>query len=161
MLALLFYIKEVQYTIKCDRVQEIVPLVTLKSVPHSPDYFSGYFNYRGTIVPVIDLCRLINREPSALRLSTRIILADYRKHDHDSAHILGLIAEKVTEIVKKPESAFIQPRIRSKKAPYLGGIMMENQEMIQYIELDQLPNCIDFLPESARGEDGTNDSGTD
>ncbi len=145
MLALLFHIGDVQYIIKSDRVREIAPMVALKEVPHSPAYFSGYFNYRGTIVPVIDLCQLIQNTPCRLRLSTRIILVDYRRNRTD--HILGLIAERVTETVKKPDDAFIAAGIRSRKAPYLGGIVMEGDEMIQYLELDRLPDCIDFLPD--------------
>jgi chemotaxis-related protein WspB len=146
MLALLFHIGETKYIIKCDQIREIAPMVALKEVPHSPAYFSGYFNYRGTIVPVIDLCRLIQNAPCRKRLSTRIILVDYRRKE--TSHILGLMAERVAETVKKPDEAFISAGIRSRKAPYLGAIVMEEDEMIQYLELDRLPDCIDFLPDS-------------
>lgn len=159
MLALLFHIGETQYIIKCDRIREIAPMVALKEVPHSPAYFSGYFNYRGAIVPVIDLCRLIQNTPCRKRLSTRIILVDYRRKE--TSHILGLIAERVTEAVKKPDDAFVNAGIRSRKAPYLGGIVMEGDRMIQYLELDRLPDCIDFLPDpeatSCDGDDPKGD----
>jgi len=32
------------------------------------------------------------------------------------------------------------------EAPYLGGFVMENKEMIQYIDLDLLQNSFKFLP---------------
>lgn len=159
MLVLLFHIGEVKYIIRCDRIREIAPLVALKEVPHAPAYFSGYFNYRGTIVPVIDLCQLIQNTPCRLRLSTRIILVDYRRHA--SSHILGLIAERVTEAVKKPDDAFVSGGIRSRKAPYLGGIVMEGEEMIQYLELDRLPDCIDFLPDPETTAGGGDDAKSD
>ncbi len=146
MLVLLFFIGDVMYTIKCDNVKEIAPMVKLKSVPHTPDFFAGYFNYRGAIVPVIDLCRLIQGSPCRMRMSTRIILVDYPGKDNTS-NIIGLMAERVTETVKKPRESFILPNIRSKNAPYLGGIVMEENEMIQYIDLEMLPDCINFLPE--------------
>ena len=145
MLTLLFYIGDVMYTIKCEKVREIVPMVSLMEVPHTPEFFAGYFNYRGTIVPVIDLCRLILGCPCQMRLSTRIILVDY-KGKGDASHILGLTAERVTETARKPDDAFSSPGIRSKEAPFLGGIVMENDQMIQYLDLDRLPDCIDFLP---------------
>jgi len=146
MLVLLFFIGDIMYTIKCDNVREIAPMVKLKSVPHTPDFFAGYFNYRGAIVPVIDLCRLIQGSPCRMRMSTRIILVDYPGKDNTS-NIIGLMAERVTETVKKPRESFILPNIRSKNAPYLGGIVMEENEMIQYIDLEMLPDCINFLPE--------------
>jgi len=146
MLVLLFFIGDVMYTIKCDNVREIAPMVKLKSVPHTPDFFAGYFNYRGSIVPVIDLCQLIQGIPCRMRMSTRIILVDYPGKENIS-NIIGLMAERVTETVRKPKESFILPNIRSKDAPYLGGIVMEENEMIQYIDLEKLPNCINFMPE--------------
>lgn len=146
MLILLFYIGNVMYTIKCEKVREIAPMVTLKEIPHTPDFFAGFFNYRGAIVPVIDLCQLVRGCPCRMRLSTRIILVDYMGKD-STPHLLGLMAEGVTETIRKPEEAFVLPGIRSEQAPYLGGIVMEQKKMIQYIDLDLLPNCINFLPE--------------
>ncbi len=144
MLVLLFYIGDIRYTIKCDKIREIAPTVTLKQAPQTPDYFAGFFNYRGTIVPVLDLCQLIHGCSCNLRLSTRIILVDYVQKD---AHgIIGLLAERVTETVEIPESAFTEPGIRSEEAPFLGGIMMEGNEMIQYIDLDLIPNSVNLLP---------------
>ena len=51
MLVLLFYLGDVMYTMKCEKVREVAPLVKLKEMPHTPDYFAGLFNYRGVIVP--------------------------------------------------------------------------------------------------------------
>lgn len=150
MLILLFYIGEVMYTVKCERVREIAPMVMLKEVPHTPDFFAGYFNYRGDIVPVIDLCQLVQGQPCRMRLSTRIILVDYAGKNGET-HILGLVAERVTETVRKPDNIFVAPGIRSDYAPYLGGIVREKNKMIQYIDLDQLPNCISFLPDAENG----------
>ncbi len=145
MLILFFYIGNEMYAMKCDNVREIAPMVRLKEVPHSPEFFAGHFNYRGTIVPVVDLRRLIEGEACRIRLSTRIILVDYRPEGRKT-YILGILAEKVTEAKRKAKKEFIPPNIRSEKAPYLGGIVMEEGEMIPYIDLDYLPNCINYLP---------------
>ncbi|MBU0734595.1 MAG: chemotaxis protein CheW [Proteobacteria bacterium] len=145
MLALLFYLGDTMYTMKCEKVREVAPMVKLKQVPHTPDYFAGLFNYRGVIVPVIDLRRLIQGQPCQMRLSTRIILVDYVRDDH-TPYILGLMAERVTEAVRKSENAFVSPGLSMQEAPFLGGFVMENKEMIQYIDLDLLPNSFRFLP---------------
>ncbi len=151
MLALLFYIGDTMYTIKCDLVREIAPLAKLKEAPHTPNYFAGFFNYRGTIIPVIDLCRLIQDEPCRQRLSTRIILVDYRPKG-DSGYLLGLIAERVSETIKKKPEDFNLPRVKSDTAPYLGGIIMEGGKMIHHIDIEKLPNCISLLPGMDGGE---------
>lgn len=145
MLVLLFYLGDVMYSIKCDKVREVAPMVTLKKVPNTPEYFAGLFNYRGMIVPVIDLCQLIQGRPCEMRLSTRIILVDYLKEDN-TPYLLGLMAERVTEAVRKPKEAFLSPGIHMGEAPYMGGIIMEEKKMIQYIDLDLLPESFNFLP---------------
>ncbi|MCG6880864.1 MAG: chemotaxis protein CheW [Deltaproteobacteria bacterium] len=145
MLVLLFYLGNTMYTMKCDRVREVAPIVSLKEVPHAPDYVAGLFNYRGVIVPVIDLRRLIQGKPCQMRMSTRIILVDYVKEDN-TPYILGLMAERVTETARRDETDFVAPGLQLEEAPYLGGLMMQEQEMIQYVDLDLLPESFQFLP---------------
>ncbi len=147
MLMLLFYLGDILCTLKCENVREIAPLVKLKKVRHAPDHFAGYFNYRGLIVPVIDLRQFIYGHPCHKRLSTRIILADYQKKD--SLSIIGFMAERVTEAVMKPEDAVLKMGLNIRKAPYLGNLVIEKKEMIQYIDLEKLPqklNCLS-MPE--------------
>ncbi len=145
MLVLLFHLGDIMYTMKCDRVREVAPIVKLKEVPHAPVYVAGLFNYRGVIVPVIDLRRLIQGQPCEMRMSTRVILVDYLKDDN-TPYILGLMAERVTETARKDDSAFLTPGLQMKEAPYLGSLMMEDNEMIQYVDLDLLPESFQFLP---------------
>ncbi len=149
MLMLLFYLGNILCTIKCEKVREIAPLVNLKKVRHAPDYFAGYFNYRGQIVPVIDLRQFIYGHPCHKRLSTRIILADYQIKD--SLSIIGFMAERVTEAVMKSEDAVLTMGLNIRKAPYLGNLVIEKKEMIQYIDLEKLPqrlNCLTIPEES-------------
>ena len=160
MLALLFSIGEVPYAVACDRVREIVPVPELKPIPRAPAPFVGVFNYRGRIVPVVDLCRLIRGDSCRLRLSTRIILAEAPAvgfRGGDAPRIYGLLAERVTETVRAPDRESLEPAVRLRKAPYLGAIMMKDGEMIQWIDLDRLPDALDFLSGSDPGE--RNDKG--
>jgi len=152
MLVLFFYLGDVKYSIKCEKVREVAPMVTLKKVPNTPEYFAGLFNYRGMVVPVVDLCQLIQGRPCEMRLSTRIILVDYLKDDH-TPYVLGLMAERVTEAVRRSEDVFLSPGINMGEAPYLGGIVMEEKMMIQYIDLDLLPESFNFLPMLQNGLD--------
>lgn len=144
MLVLQFYLGDVMYVIPCDRVKEVAPMVALKQIPHAPQTVAGLFNYRGTIVPVIDLRHLIYEEPCQLRLSTRIILVEYLRRDKMPG-VFGIMAERITEAIDKPDSAFVEPGIMMKEAPYLGGVLMENNAMIQLIDLDRLSKSLYFL----------------
>jgi hypothetical protein len=39
------------------------------------------------------------------------------------------------------------------QAPYLSGLMMEDSDMIQYIDIDRLPQSVKILPPPERGVD--------
>jgi chemotaxis-related protein WspB len=81
-------------------------------------------------------------------LSTRIVLVNCQRHDasdDDPAQrpqILGLMAERVTETLNKPESEFISPAIKVDASPYLGEIITDDRGMIQFVRVEHL------LPES-------------
>ena len=118
--------------------------MALKKVPNEVNYFAGYFNYRGEIVPVIDLCMLIQSRPCEMRLSTRIILAEY-SGNNVKPYLLGLIAERVTETIRKPKESFVSTAVSLENAPYLHGILMEDNQMNQNIELENHHDAISFL----------------
>ena len=145
MLILLFYLGEAMYGIHCEKIREICPSVKLEKIPHAPEYFAGLFKYRGALVPVIDLRRLIQDKPCDMRLSTRIILIDFKNED-DTAYVVGFMAERVTETVRQPREAFVSSGVNLDGVPFLGGIVMENDHMVQMIDLDRLPENFKLLP---------------
>ena len=137
MLMLLFYVGKNLYAIESSRVVEVIPRVSYREVNHVPEYVSGLFNYRGAIVPVIDLCRLIRGTPSRGYLSTRVMMVSYPRKDN-TLQYLGLMAERVIETVNKPESDFMDSGIQVSEAPYLGGLIMDKKGMIQRLHLERL-----------------------
>jgi chemotaxis-related protein WspB len=134
---LIFNVGTDLYALDSSQVVEIIPRVILRQVHHGPEYVAGVFNYRGVIVPVIDLCHLIQRKPSLSHLSTRIIMVKYC-HEDGNETFLGLMAERVTETLTKSNSDFIKPGIEVKEAPYLGDMIMDDKGMIQCLKLEYL-----------------------
>lgn len=145
ILVLVFYLGETMYLIRYGRVREVSPMVTLNKTPNAPSYFAGFFNYRGELAPVFDLGQLIQGQPCRLRLSTRIILAEYEVPG-EAAQVFGLLAERVTDAVKKPAAAFVTPSAGLKTTSYLREFLLENQRMIQCIDLDRLIEQFRALP---------------
>lgn len=137
MLMLLFYAGNNLYAIDSSQVVEVIPRVALRKVHHVPEYVAGLFNYRGTIVPVIDLCHLIQGNPSRSYLSTRIVMVNYPMKDN-TLRYLGLMAERVTETLNKPNTELVEAAIQVNEAPYLGEMIMDDKGMIQCIRLDKL-----------------------
>jgi chemotaxis-related protein WspB len=137
MLMLLFYVGNDLYALDSSQVVEVIPKVLLRKIHHAPEYIAGLFNYRGSIVPVIDLCHLIQGNPSRSHLSTRIIMVNYVGRDQNK-HCLGLMAEKITETLNKPDKELVDSGIQMDEAPYLGEMIMDEKGLIQRIRLESL-----------------------
>ncbi len=143
MLLLLFGIGNDRFSLDAQQVIEVVPLIRLKNVPHSPGYVAGLFNFRGTVVPVIDLTDLISGTASKHQVSTRIILVPYADSENNS-HILELFEERVTGTLTCNEDDLELPGIESESAEYLDKILFDTEGMIQLINLKKI------LPESLK-----------
>jgi chemotaxis-related protein WspB len=143
MLMLIFYVGNERYALDTSNVVEVIPMVVLRDIPHAPEYVAGLFNYRGTIVPAIDLCRLIKGTPSRSALSTRIIMVNYHHHNN-TVSLLGLMAERIADTLRHTDVEFINSGFQPEDAPYLGEMIVDHRGMIQRIQVENL------LPESQR-----------
>ncbi|ACK65495.1 CheW protein [Rippkaea orientalis PCC 8801] len=137
MLLLLFHIGDEKYAIDSTQVVEIIPQVPFRAVYQAPKHVAGVFNYRGKIVPAIDLCCLISGRPCRNCLSTRIIMVNYPLSDGETRY-LGLIAEQVTDTVHKRDSDLMPTELPSDTAGYLGEMISEPHGMIQRLRVENL-----------------------
>ncbi len=138
MLMLLFYVGDNLYALDSSQVVEVIPRVILRKTHQMPDYVGGMFQYRSAIVPVIDLCYLIRGQPSCSYLSTRIIMVNYFGKDN-SKRCIGLMAERVTETLNKPDSELRDVATQLDETHgYLGEMIMDEKGMIQRIRLESL-----------------------
>jgi chemotaxis-related protein WspB len=137
MLFLLFQLGNDRYALEASRVVEVVPLLTLNRLPQAPRGVAGIFNYRGRPVPAVDLCELTLEHPAQERLSTRIIIVHYP--DAGGAdHLVGLVAEQATEILRREAKDFVEPGLKISAAPYLGPILMDTKGPVQWIHEQRL-----------------------
>lgn len=137
MLFVLFKLGQDRFALDASRVAEVVPLVGLKRMPAAPEGVAGIFNYRGRFVPVVDLCELVLGRPAAEQISTRVIVVHYPDADGRD-HLLGLIAEQATEVLRRERSDFVSPDMRATSAPYLGPVLIDHQGVIQWINEQHL-----------------------
>ncbi|MES2709398.1 MAG: chemotaxis protein CheW [Verrucomicrobiota bacterium] len=142
MLLLIFQLGEHRFALDTGQVVRVLPLVDHRPLPQAPPGVAGVFDYHGAPVPLIDLSAVALGVPSRARMSTRIILVNYR--DGEKTHLLGLLAEKTTKTLRRAEADFVDPGIAPPEAPYLGPMTRDAGGMIQRVEVGAL------LPESVR-----------
>ncbi len=81
------------YGIEILKIVEIIRMVPITNVPHTPEFVKGVINLRGSVVPVIDLRLKIGMEPIQYTDKTRIIIVE---DDVDGIKMrLGLLVDSV------------------------------------------------------------------
>lgn len=137
MLFLLFQIGSDRYALDARKVVQVLPLVTIKRLPQAPRGVAGVLVYQGTPVPAVDLSELTIGKPASSLLSTRIILIRYSRPGGQE-HLLGLIAEKATDLLRKEPQDFVSAGIKIQAAPYLGPVLKDPKGPIQWLHEHQL-----------------------
>ena len=132
MLILTLNIGKERYGIDSLLVTEVIPMVNLDQVPMVDKVIKGIFNYRGKPTPVIDLCQFFENRESKNNLGSRIVIIDCKQGNSNRA--IGLVAERVTEVLKCNEDQLLPSGIISEKTPFLGKIYKYKDELIQLID---------------------------
>ena len=146
MLFLLFQLGDDRYALDASRVVEVLPLLNLKKIPQAPRGVAGIFVYHGQPVPAVDLSELTSGRPASEKLSTRIILVNHAD-DGGKNHLLGLIAEHATEMIRRNKNDFNDPGMKLRRAPHLGPVMTDEKGVVQLIHEQKLlsANVRDFI----------------
>lgn len=154
MRALLLHVGEEVYGIDIRDVAQVLPLVRPRPVPGAPPFVAGVFSYRGTVVPVLDIRSLLEDQRALARLSTRIVLVRCRAGEtvhamgrgpdegapasQRPAYILGLLAERVTEIATVERQGSTTAAPGAGRDSFLGDVAVHGDQLVQLIQVDQL-----------------------
>ena len=141
MLFLVFQVGAHRYAIDAGQVAEVLPLVAITAIARAPEEVAGVLVYRGTPVPVVDLSQLLEGRPAERRLSTRIVVVHYplgKDGMNGETRLLGLIAEKATETIRREALEFVDSGVVNDRAPYLGSVAPDARGMVQRVEIGRL-----------------------
>jgi chemotaxis-related protein WspB len=137
MLFIQFQLDADRYAFPARDVKEVLPLVSTKAVPGALPGIVGLVNYRGAAVPVLDLALLALGRPSARRVSTRLLIANY-PHPDGRERLLGVMVEHATEMIAKEPAEFRPLGLVTTRARYLGPVAQDPRGIIQRVEVAAL-----------------------
>jgi chemotaxis-related protein WspB len=137
MLVLVFQVGGERYALDANKVVEVVPFVALRRLPQAPRGVAGLFSYYGQPVPAVDLSELFTGQPASEQLSTRILILNYRDGG-GVERLLGIIAERATEMLHKDPEDFRDPGVKVPAAPALGPVLLDARGSIQWLDHQSL-----------------------
>ncbi len=99
---LTFTLENEEYGIGILKVKEIIGMMSITSVPRTPDFVKGVINLRGKVIPVLDLRLKFNMGEIPYTDRTCIIVVEI---DSESATVLiGIVVDAVSEVLNIKES---------------------------------------------------------
>jgi chemotaxis-related protein WspB len=137
MLFLLFRLGKDRYALPATQVVEVLPMLAVKQFPQAPPAVRGAFDFRGRPVPLVDLTQMALGVPAREQLSTRIVLVDY-PDGAGATRLLGLLAEQVTETLRRNPEDFRDSGVELPDAPWLGPVASDPGGLVQRVEVGQL-----------------------
>lgn len=99
---LTFFLGEEQYGLEILKVREINGMMSITSLPTTPDYVDGVINLRGKVIPVMDLRTKFGLQRKEVDEETCIIVVDIADME------VGIVVDKVSE-VQDVNAADIEP----------------------------------------------------
>jgi len=141
MLALAFRAGPMRLALPISAVVEVSPRRALRPVALAPEGVIGLLPLRGTLTPVVDLCRIIlGRDCQPLRSSRIIVVALPGKAGQ---RLIGLLAEDVLDLL--PVTATI-PGLRLPDAPWLSDHLADQRDLPQLLDpAALLPEALESL----------------
>jgi chemotaxis-related protein WspB len=136
MLLLLFETSDGRYALDSKHIVEIIPLLKTKRIPSAPGFVKGMINYHGMPVPIFDFCALEGDEESRSFYSTRIILVRYPLKDEEK--LVGIIAERATDVIKCTASDVRSSGILVEKQSIFGADDSGQEEIVQLFDIKRM-----------------------
>lgn len=133
MLALCFNVGEQRLALPTVAVVEVLPRYELRPVALAPASVIGLLPFRGALVPVVDLCRLVLQRDCRPLLSSRMIVVSLPHGG--SRRLVALLAENVLDLVPVGDTV---SGLQLADAPWLGDHLVEPPGLPQLLDPSRL-----------------------
>jgi purine-binding chemotaxis protein CheW len=136
---LTFMMGKDEYGVNILAVQEIHCWTEPRPMPNTPDYVRGVIDWRGTIVPIIDL-RVRFQYPEIQYEKTTVVIILKTKLLNLQECIIGIVVDAVADVYDvRNEDLKDSPNLGSKvDTKYIKGMTQIGQSMIIILETSKL-----------------------
>ena len=93
-----FKLDEEEFGIDIMNVKEIIPYQESMQVPNTPDFIEGIINYRGNVIPIINLKRRFKLGTQEITKDTRIIVITLENKE------TGFIVDEASQTLRLEEN---------------------------------------------------------
>ena len=132
-----FTLGEKRFALPLENVERVVHAAEITVPPESPDLVEGFVNYKGRILPVVDISPRFHMPRIPLDPSFHFIIVTVKQKKY------ALIGHTVAGVMKTPGNTIVPPNDIVYGVEYLAGVIsMENGMML----IPDLGKTLAFAP---------------
>lgn len=137
MRAIIFKIATQEYLLEVDQIKEIVKEEKIYQLPRTADFIAGTIKRFGRAVPIIDLKRVLLREPTKKTIESCIFIVQSGKH------MMGLMVDSASEIIDLEDGLIETPDSLSGESsiiisPYIKGVTYIDDRFLILLDIKKL-----------------------
>lgn len=125
------------YAVDIMRIKEIINPLAVTPMPKAPPFVEGVIELRGAILPVLDVRKRFDLEPSPPTRATKYLIVAV---DLGAARIIvGLVVDRVAEPLRVPKSEIRPaPQLSVSEQAFFTGVVHHNGRMLMVLDVDAL-----------------------
>ena len=131
----IFRLGETEFGVEINQVLRIVRLMRITRVPRAPHFLEGLINYRGQVVPVVDLKkRLALDTGKPYDDKARILIVELEDQQ------IGMLVDAVAGISRLPDEIIEPPpeMVAQVNGVYLSGVAHEEERIVVLLDLSKV-----------------------
>ncbi|MBI4501606.1 MAG: chemotaxis protein CheW [Gemmatimonadetes bacterium] len=133
---LVFLLESERFGLKAEVVREVVRAVAVAPLPKAPAIVEGVINFRGSVVPVLDIRRRFGLPPKAVAPNQHLLIA------RAGPRVVALRVDRAIDLVSVPQDA-IESASAAPGAEYVKGIaklpdgLLVIHDLERFLSLDE------------------------
>lgn len=135
---LVFRLGPEEFGLEILKVQEIVSVLDITRVPHTPSFLKGVCNLRGQVIPVVDWRLKFNLEAMAATEKTCMIVV--KVHHHDKPAVIATIVDEVAEVIEFTSDAIAPAPTfgASVDVRFLSGMGKQDRRLVMLLDVERV-----------------------
>lgn len=135
---LTFSLSNEDYGLSILKVREIIGVMEITAVPHTPNYIKGVINLRGRVIPVLDLRLKFSMAPEEYNERTCIIVVEVQGKTGPVQ--VGMVVDSVSEVLNITAAEIEPPPTlgTSTESANILGMAKVKSEVKILLDIDQV-----------------------
>jgi purine-binding chemotaxis protein CheW len=129
---LVFTLAAKQFALPLEAVQRVVHAVEVTVLPKAPEIVCGLINYKGTILPIINISKRFHLAEREIHPNQHFIIV------RSKIKGFGLVADTVTGVIKEAEKNVVPPTEIIAGVEFLAGVLKLKTGMMLIPDINKI-----------------------